>query len=656
MLEPTNRLTAALAGRYDIERELGHGGMATVYLARDLKHGRKVALKVLNPDLAAGLGVERFLREIRVAAQLHHPHILPLYDSGDADGWFFYVMPHIEGETLRARLERERQLPVDEAVSIALDLASALSYAHSYGVIHRDIKPENILFSAGKVLLADFGIARVVSGDEGPSLTATGWSVGTPAYMSPEQAGGDRRLDARSDVYALGCMLYEMLAGDPPFSGSNAQAILARKSTEDAWGLRTVRSSVPPALEAAILKALARTPADRWATAAAFGDALRNAGSSAPARRLGRDLRAAGALAVLAAALGTGYALWAFGRSGGAHHPAAGPVPQGTSDAGAYELYTRGRNLIARRTAPQLGEAVTLFQLAIARDSGFARAWAGLARALDFAAVWQFAIPGIPGDSLLTHEVAAMERALALDSTSAEIWLAEARVAQRVDPTSRTTTLAALRRALAIDSLNPTAWQQLGVALEETGDPAGAEAALRRASAVRPDLSEAMAWMGLHFYWHRQYDSSRVWAERAVEQDPTYVLGRTALGDALIALNRLDDAEAAFAASRRLATGPEIVGTVGLARVALARRDRTQALALVQEALARTDRAAPAVHSAVALAVAYTALGDREAALEWLRHFRPTRDLHFQLHLRLEPPFDPLRADPRFRALVEPGR
>jgi len=213
MTDALGRLTAALAGRYRIESELGAGGMATVYLAQDLKHRRQVAIKVLKPELASVLGPERFLREIEIAAQLTHPHILPLYDSGEAEGLLYYVMPYVEGESLRDRITREKQLPLDDALQVARETADALSYAHSHGVIHRDIKPENILLESGHAVVADFGIARAISAAGGERLTETGLAVGTPAYMSPEQAAGEKNLDGRSDLYALGCVLYEMLAG-----------------------------------------------------------------------------------------------------------------------------------------------------------------------------------------------------------------------------------------------------------------------------------------------------------------------------------------------------------------------------------------------------------------------------------------------------------
>ena len=276
------RLTESLAERYRLERELGQGGMATVYLAEDLKHGRKVAIKVLHPELSAVLGGERFLAEIKVTANLQHPHILGLIDSGEAGGLLYYVMPYVAGESLRARLARERQLPVDEAVRLSREVASALDYAHRQGVVHRDIKPENILLQDGAALVADFGIALAVHQAGGSRMTQTGLSLGTPAYMSPEQAMGEREIGPRSDVYALGAMTYEMLAGEPPFTGPSSQAIVAKVLTEQPPPLRPKRPTVPPAAEAAILTALQKLPADRWGTAKEFSDALAGTGPQRP--------------------------------------------------------------------------------------------------------------------------------------------------------------------------------------------------------------------------------------------------------------------------------------------------------------------------------------------------------------------------------------
>jgi serine/threonine protein kinase len=286
MSETFNRLEAALADRYVIERELGVGGMATVYLAEDLKHHRKVAVKVLRPELGAALGSERFLREIEVTAHLSHPHILPLLDSGRAVGryggsavgsqgeFLYYVMPYVEGGSLRDKLTREKQLSVDEALKITSQVATALFYAHSRDIVHRDIKPENILFQAGEVVVADFGIALAVDSAGSTRLTETGLSLGTPAYMSPEQVAGDREIDGRSDIYSLACLLYEMLAGDPPFVASTPRAVLAKHVTDPAPPISTVRPGVSAPIVAALAKALAKAPADRFDSAKAFSEAL----------------------------------------------------------------------------------------------------------------------------------------------------------------------------------------------------------------------------------------------------------------------------------------------------------------------------------------------------------------------------------------------
>jgi serine/threonine-protein kinase len=322
MLDALERLKAGLSARYAFERELGQGGMAFVYLARDLKHHRSVAVKVLRPELAAALGPDRFLREIEIAAQLTHPHVLPVYDSGEADGLLYYVMPYVDGESLRDRLDREKQLALDDSVRIAGEVASALAYAHSRDVVHRDIKPENILLAGGEAVVADFGIALAITVAAGERLTATGIAVGTPAYMSPEQAAGDRALDGRSDVYSLGCVLYEMLAGQPPFTGPTTATVVHQHLTAPPPLVTRIRPAVPAALARLIERALAKTPADRFATARQFAEALARAGqetlaAAAPGRRSRTLFRATALAAVLA-----GFGWWAYR---GSHAPAAGP-------------------------------------------------------------------------------------------------------------------------------------------------------------------------------------------------------------------------------------------------------------------------------------------------------------------------------------------
>ncbi len=272
--DPIAAFAAALADRYHVVREIGAGGYGLVLLARDVRHDRKVAIKLLRPELAATLSDDRFLREIRLISSLHHPNILPLFDSGTAAGMLYYVMPFVDGESLRQRLEREPQLPIDEALAITSQVAGALDAAGRSGIIHRDIKPENLLLSAGQVLVADFGIARTLESETDERLTDTGAAIGTPAYMSPEQADGEYPVDGRSDIYSLGCVLYEMLAGHPPFAGGSLRAVLARHARDDVPSLRTVRPTVSSQLEAVVNRSLAKVPADRYMTAGAFAEAL----------------------------------------------------------------------------------------------------------------------------------------------------------------------------------------------------------------------------------------------------------------------------------------------------------------------------------------------------------------------------------------------
>src|SRR5437773_8677345 len=281
MAETYASLAASLSDRYAIDRELGRGGMATVYLAQDKKHDRKVAIKVLRRELAASVGAERFLREIQIAARLAHPHILPLIDSGEAHGALYYVTPHVPDGSLRQRLERERRMPLAEAIRIARDVGAALDFAHRQGFVHRDVKPENILFADRHAVLADFGIARAVSPMEVATVTEVGMALGTPEYMSPEQAAGEEDLGARSDVYSLACVLYEMLAGAPPLRGEGARATMAKQVTEAPPPLRAARPDAPPHVERALVRALAKDPAERLASAAEFVTALQTPAAGA---------------------------------------------------------------------------------------------------------------------------------------------------------------------------------------------------------------------------------------------------------------------------------------------------------------------------------------------------------------------------------------
>jgi len=378
MTDTISRLTSALSDRYRVDRELGAGGMATVYLAHDLKHDRDVAIKVLHPDLGAALGGERFLTEIRTTARLQHPHILPLLDSGEADGLLYYVMPLVTGETLRARLEREKQLPIPEAVRIAREVASALDYAHRQGVVHRDIKPENILLHDGSALVADFGIALAVQSAGGARMTQTGLSLGTPQYMSPEQAMGERTIDARSDIYALGTVVYEMLTGAPPFTGASVQAIVARVLSSEAEPPSRVRNTIPANVEQAVLTALAKLPADRQASAAEFASALTtssgapsNSAMTASARGVRTRTMAVtlmGAVAIAAAAVG---ATWMVMRRSGNGASSAEAVTRFTIEGkSTYVTQNRllalspdGRTLVLWRADANRGAQLFVRQL-----------------------------------------------------------------------------------------------------------------------------------------------------------------------------------------------------------------------------------------------------------------------------------------------------
>jgi serine/threonine-protein kinase len=392
------RVRKALATRgYNVERVLGEGGMATVYLATDVKHHRHVAVKVMRPDLAATLGAERFLREVEIAAQLNHPNILPVHDSGNADGVLYYVMPYVDGESLHERIKRETQLPVDEALRIAREVGEALAYAHSRRIVHRDIKPANIMLSAGHALVADFGIARAVGGG-GSAITQTGFAVGTPQYMSPEQASGSAAVDGRSDIFALGCVLYEMLAGEPPFTGPTPQAIVTRSMTEPPRSLTTTREGVSPAVEAVVIRSLTKNPADRWQTAADFAKAL---GAAEDQVRLGPISGARTPAPMPAAATGPSAAtVWTiFGVAGvaalvlvyGLVRRWGLPVwslglAVGLLAVGALVLVTAGRVEVRRTSGESVGVLLRLFTWRNATLGGIAALglWSAVATALVF--------------------------------------------------------------------------------------------------------------------------------------------------------------------------------------------------------------------------------------------------------------------------------
>ncbi len=553
-----DHLNAALGDRYLVERELGRGGMATVWLARDLRHDRVVALKVLDPALAGAIGVERFLREIRVTARIQHPNIVPVLDSGVCPGpggeslpWF--TMTYVAGESLRQRMNRERQLPIEDAIRIAESAAAALETAHKSGVVHRDIKPENLLLAGDHTYVADFGIAKAVLDTGTERITSTGVVIGTPAYMSPEQASNDV-VDERSDQYALATVLYEMLAGDPPFSGATAQAIVARRLAEPARPIRPVRATVAAPVEAAVLRALERVPADRFASVSDFAAALRSpTASQTPARKgapLGRR-SAIAALIIIAAAAATPFVVRQLR---GAH---ARPSPE------AQALYRRGMTSYEKRTPDGAADALDEFKAAIRLDSNYSEAWAGLAKTYVRAYERRFVFLGAARDSALRLALSALDRALAADPRNADAWLVQGLVHWQLDPTDRAPSLRSYRQAVAMDSTLAQAWHQLGIASMEIGRTDQAMAAWRRTVAVGPRYTEGLSFLALGHYWGRQYDSASHWADSASAVDPAFAFARQVQGLIAVEQGNFARGAAAFSAMERISTGIEVVNSFG---------------------------------------------------------------------------------------------
>jgi TolB-like protein len=525
LTDPSSFLNTGLAGRYQIERELGRGGMATVYLARDLRQDRFVALKVLHPELAHALGPERFLREIRLTARLQHPHILPVFDSGDTRssgseglGQLWYTMPYVAGESLRARLAREKHLPVDDAVQLVIQVLAALDYAHGEGLVHRDIKPENILLQGDQAVVADFGLARSISRAGGEKLTETGITMGTPAYMSPEQAAGEGELDGRSDLYSLGCVLYELLAGQPPFTGRSAQQILARHAVDPVPSLRTVRRTVPQSVEQAITRALAKIPADRFATAAAFSLAL-----TAPAGADLREWRSVRVRSILgtrpwlrrgvlsaivligAAAAGV---LFSRGRSPPALNPNLVAVAPFDVLDPKFELWREGlvdyltKNLEGAGQLHTVAPVVVLQRWQGHADAGSARALGNRTRARVV----------VFGNLAPAGRDSVRVRATVLDAASGAS-VAEFEGLDQLDRVDR------LADSLTVQVLR-------GLGRTTTGGPARLTTlGTRSIPAIKAYLQ------GEQYFRHAQYDSADASFSRAIELDSTFALALLRLGD-----------------------------------------------------------------------------------------------------------------------------
>jgi len=487
-----------------IERELGEGGMAMVYLADDVKHSRKVALKVLKPELAAAVGADRFLAEIKTTTNLQHPHILPLFDSGEVDSFLFYVMPYVEGETLEEKLEREHQLSVDEAIRIATDIAEALQTAHEHGVVHRDIKPSNILLSSGRPLVADFRIALAFRTAGGDRLTQTGLSMGTPHYMSPEQAAGETHIDARSDIYSLAAMLYEMLAGEPPYTGRTAQVILTKRLTEPVPSLRRIRERVPASIDAALVQALAPTPADRFATTGEFIAALTTLVVDEPKEAVRwKQWTAVGVGGALLAAVGVGMAVL----GGGTQEPRVDLPPEPTLEA--YDFFLRGRAAESRsRGEEDLRVALQMYEQAVAADSTYALAYVRLG----FTHRRLFWFGFERGAETLSKSKAAVDKAFEIMPDLTEAHVARAWYLYQIDRD--------FDGALAtLDLVDPSLDfepQLRGSIYRRAGDFEAAVRSFSRAFDLFPrssgnmvDLGNSFAALGMHVQANRSFESAQ---------------------------------------------------------------------------------------------------------------------------------------------------
>ncbi len=613
--------------------------MAVVYQARDLKHGRDVAIKVLLPELTASLGAERFLREIETAAKLNHPHILPLHDSGEADGFLFYVMPYVDGESLQVRLDRDGSLPIDESLRIAREVADALAYAHRNDVVHRDIKPGNVLLSEGHAVIADFGIARAISEAGGERITGTGMIMGSPIYMSPEQVSGEGEVDGRSDIYSLGCMLYEMIAGKPPFEGLGLQAILARRMVEEPPPLSDAREDTPPGVVEAVKRALATQRGDRYLEATDFAAALAGSdgdwayvGPRAGRHRLGRLLRGVAVLVVLGAG-GYGIVSWLTRDTTSQGTDAVVAAAAQVGGPQASDLYIQARTLAARRGLA-LREAIPLFEAAIARDSTFAPAWAGLAESYGLLPYYSDNADA----ALWKHSIARAEEtaraALELDSMMPEAYLALGN-AQR-DSRQWEVAEETYRRALALNVNYGEAHQQLAELLAGVGRHEEALIFARRGAELDPDMPVRLNAYGYTLMLESRYEEALEQFERAASIEPNFWFIQSNMLWNRLLLRRYDEA---------LASLPD--------QLWLLDADR-DAVALMIRAIADPEQRQSAIgmRTIGAYPILRALLGDADGTLRDLERIQFNPPYGVGTWLWFEP-FGFLHEDPRFIDMIE---
>jgi eukaryotic-like serine/threonine-protein kinase len=738
-----DQLSPGLAGRYDLERELGQGGMAVVFLAQDLRHDRKVALKVLRPDLSAAIGADRFLREIKLAAGLTHPHILPVYDSGEANGLLFYVMPNMEGRSLRERLQHERQLPLAEALTITREVASALDYAHRHQVVHRDIKPENILLHEGLAMVADFGIGKALSADA--SLTQTGMVVGTPTYMSPEQASGAPDVDGRADLYSLACVLFEMLSGEPPFTGATSQAIIAKRFVSPIPRVRVTRD-VPEAVDDALTRALARTPVDRFPTAAQFVDALRQVnglGTAAKATAAARTSSpAAKAIAVLPLAnmsadpeneyfsdgmteeiinalakvpgmqvasrtssfafkgkdvdvrqigeklgvssvlegsvrkvgnrvritaqlinVADGYHLWSetydrqledvFAiqdeisraivdalklRLGSDADTLVAP----TKNIEAYTLYLKGRFVFNKDTEPSTRKALDFFQQSLLRDPGYARSYAGIADC------WtQLADDFVVPDDAYPRAKAAATRALEHDPDLVEAITSVGKVLCWYE-WDFAGSEHRLRRAVSLNDNYAEAHWAFGSVLPTVGRLAEAVEEMRKALILDPLNAVYSRWLSRFLLYSDDYSGAIAQARQTLDLNADYAYSYLDIGSGYLGLGDAETALQWFQRGQGLETSVRSYDALIVRALApLGRREEADE---ILGRLAEESRQ-HYVRSEI-MAMGWAALGDVDRALACLERAFQVRSAGL-IYLHVDPGYEALGADPRFRQLVE---